>query len=85
MDRPDPGIEPGSPALHADSFLSESPGISHGISINLPRWAGKSVSIVCYFPEIKCFPLCGPQQALILSPKKMKVEGKTQNFTESLA
>ena len=25
-DLPDPGIEPGSPALQADSLLSESPG-----------------------------------------------------------
>ena len=25
-DPPDPGIEPGSPALQADSLLSESPG-----------------------------------------------------------
>ena len=25
-DLPDPGIEPGSPGLHADSFLSEPPG-----------------------------------------------------------
>ena len=25
-DLPDPGIEPGSPALHADSLLSELPG-----------------------------------------------------------
>ena len=25
-DLPDPGIEPGSPALHADSLLSEPPG-----------------------------------------------------------
>ena len=84
-DLPDIGIESGSPALQADSLLCESPGISHGISINLPRWAGKFVSIVCYFPEIKCFTLCGSQQALILSPKNMKVEGKTQNLTESLA
>ena len=28
-DLPDPGIKPGSPALHADSSLSEPPGTIH--------------------------------------------------------
>ena len=29
-DLPNPGIEPGSPALQADSSLSEPPGMPHG-------------------------------------------------------
>ena len=32
-DLPDPGIQPGSPALQADSLSPESPGKPHSISI----------------------------------------------------
>ena len=32
-DLPDPGIEPGSPALQADSLLSEQPGKSKGDAV----------------------------------------------------
>ena len=41
-DLPDPGIEPGSPALHADSLLSEPPG-------KLPNKAKVDV-----FPKLSC-------------------------------
>ena len=37
-DLPDPGIEPGSPALEADALTSEPPGIVHittNVSISL--------------------------------------------------
>ena len=34
-DLPNPGIEPGSPALQADSSLSEPPGMPHGRGIYL--------------------------------------------------
>ena len=33
-DLPDPGIEPGSPALQADALLSEPPGTSHWVQFN---------------------------------------------------
>ena len=33
-DLPNPGIEPGSPALQADSLLSEPPGKPNNISLN---------------------------------------------------
>ena len=41
-DRPNSGIEPSSPALQADSFLSESPG-------KLPTWSpGRSQTLVTF-------------------------------------
>ena len=39
-DLPGPGIEPGSPALQADSFLLIHPEIIKSIVIEVPRTAG---------------------------------------------
>ena len=44
-DLPDPGIEPGSPALEADALTSEPPGKfnmghQHGACLEFPREAG---------------------------------------------
>ena len=41
-DLPDPGIEPGSPALQADALLSEPPGKSLGK-------ANEQINAPCYF------------------------------------
>ena len=46
-DLPDPGIEPGSPALQVDSLLSEPPG-----SITVAAAAAKSLQ--------SCLTLCDP-------------------------
>ena len=39
-DLPDPGIEPGSPALEADALTSEPPGkpSKHNVDVNLEVW-----------------------------------------------
>ena len=54
-DLPDPGIEPGSPALHADTLTSEPPGKPPGIIFynfvrgttyqNLPPWPSTTVRV----------------------------------------
>ena len=41
-DLPDPGIEPGSPALYADALPSEPPGKSFGV---LTAWANTRIPV----------------------------------------
>ena len=50
MDLPDPGMEPTSPALQADTLLSEPPGKSiFTASYQLTRRSG---FLVCVFPGV---------------------------------
>ena len=50
MDLPDPGIEPGSPALQADSLPAEPPGKQNRKFIS---WGSKITEDVDYSHEIK--------------------------------
>ena len=45
-DLPDPGIEPGSPALQADSLPSEPPGKSRTLLLEFPK-CFQAISLVC--------------------------------------
>ena len=48
-DLPNPGIEPGSPALQADSLLAELPGKPLGEYIRLLRYISESLRLAIYF------------------------------------
>ena len=50
-DLPDPGIEPGSPALQADALLSKPPGNCHPKSME----EGQRVECVCLFSRVWLF------------------------------
>ena len=47
-DLPDPGIEPGSPALQADSLPTESPGTPKRL-LNFVRYFSVSVEMIIFF------------------------------------
>ena len=56
-DLPDPGIEPGSPALQADSLLSEPSGASYSWGISfLPLISGEMVSSIFQDPQSPLSP-----------------------------
>ena len=55
-DLPDPGIKPGSPALQADSLLSEPPGKPCGFSKS-PLLGETSIIPLVYLLEADCLDL----------------------------
>ena len=71
VDLPDPGIEPGSPALQAYSLPSEPPGEPHQGSATSPNKESTSVHFRAFWRElnIMCFQIGkGVHQGCILSP-----------------
>ena len=69
-DLPNPGIEPGSPALQADSLLFEPPGKVHII---------KFLNIL--FSEVNSYPIPGLVVLLLIDLNHFNVERQVPSVT----
>ena len=77
-DLPDPGIEPRSPELEADTLTSEptgKPKVSIGVSIGvwLCLWAFYFVSLI-YISVFVPVPYCRDDCGFVVEPEVMKVD-----------